>query len=165
FLREDVEKVIVVTGHEHRKVERELIGFKVDLVHNPLHGDGMSTSVRAAIPFLGNADTILFHLGDKPFVKPERISLMLDKCRREGAKIIVPVCDGKKGHPVLIDADIVRDEIGALEGDKGLREVIEKRKGDVVFIEGDEGSLFDIDTLREVDYLRERGYRIEEGER
>lgn len=165
FLREDVEKVIVVTGHEHWKVERELMGFKVDLVHNPHHGDGMSTSVRAAGPFLENADAILFHLGDKPFIEPEQISVMLEKHRRGGARIIIPVWDGKKGHPVLIDADIVRDEIGALEGDKGLREVIEKHKGDVVFIQGDVGSLFDIDTLREVDYLRERGYRVEEGER
>ncbi|OPY79546.1 MAG: Molybdenum cofactor cytidylyltransferase [Syntrophorhabdus sp. PtaU1.Bin153] len=165
FLREDVEKVIVVTGHEGWKIERELIDFKVDLVHNRRYRDGMSTSVRAALPFLGNADAILFHLGDKPFITPDQISIILDEYKGEGARIIVPVCDGRKGHPVLIDANIVRDEIGAVEGDKGLREVIEKHKGDVVFIQSDEGSLFDIDTLREVDCLRKRGYTVEKGER
>ncbi len=154
----------MVTGHERLKVERELIGFKVDLVYNPHHRDGMSSSVRAAIPFLGNADAVLFHLGDKPFIEPEHISIILDKYKSEDGKIVIPVCDGKKGHPVLIDAGIVRDETGALEGDKGLREIIEKHKGDVVFIQGDEGSLFDIDTLDEINYLRKRGYRVEEGE-
>jgi len=35
----------------------------------------------------------------------------------------------------------------------------------VVFIEGDAGNLFDIDTIQVLDQLRERGYTIEENKR
>jgi len=51
-----------------------------------------------------------------------------------------------------------------LHGDKGLREVIEKHKEDVLFIETDEGALFDIDTADDIRSLTERGYTVEKGE-
>jgi CTP:molybdopterin cytidylyltransferase MocA len=69
-----------------------------------------------------------------------------------------------KGHPVLMRCGPYREEIELLGGDKGLREVIEKHSKDVLFIEGDEGILFDIDTEEDLEVLRRRGYRIEKGE-
>jgi CTP:molybdopterin cytidylyltransferase MocA len=54
-------------------------------------------------------------------------------------------------------------EMGFLKGDKGLREIIEKHAEDVIFIKGNEGSLFDIDTIEDVECLKERGYIIEKG--
>jgi molybdenum cofactor cytidylyltransferase len=123
----------------------------------------MSTSVRAVNALVRDADVIILHLGDKPFVKPDVIASMLETHLKEHARIVIPLHAGRKGHPVLMEGDLFRDEIGTLEGDRGFREVIEKYERDVVFIEGDEGSLYDIDTLRDIDRLRERGYTVEEG--
>jgi molybdenum cofactor cytidylyltransferase len=154
-----------VTGSDRQNVEKELKGLDVFLIHNPHFKEGMSTSIRAVLPFLGNSDGLLFHLGDKPFVTPRSIESVLSKYREGKAKIVLPRFEGKTGHPAMIDASLLRDEIGMLHGDRGLREVIENYKQDVVFIEGDNGNLYDIDTIQTLDRLRERGYRIEESKR
>jgi molybdenum cofactor cytidylyltransferase len=122
----------------------------------------MATSVKTVMPFLERADALLFHLGDKPFVTSRIIKTILNEYVIGKARIIVPLHDGKTGHPVLIDTAVLRAEIGMLQGDKGLREVIEKYRRDVVFIQGDDGNLFDLDTIQAIDQLRERGYRVEE---
>ena len=53
-------------------------------------------------------------------------------------------------------------EMESLGGDKGLREIIEKHLEDVVFLEGDEGNVFDIDTIEDIETLKRRGHKIEE---
>jgi len=165
FLMAGLHKVLVVTGHDHRIIKKELDGLNVSLIHNPHYKKGMSTSVKAAIPFLKGADALLLHLGDKPFVTFQSIKSVLNIYRELEAKIVIPRFDGKTGHPVMINASLLRDEIGMLRGDSGLREVIEKYKQDVVFIDGDNGNLCDIDTIQAIDQIRERGYRIEENKR
>ena len=165
FIVDGIDKVIVVTGHNHQKIEKELEGLGVNLINNPHYKEGMSTSVKAAMPFLEGADVLLFHLGDKPFITSHSITAILNKYMVSKPRIIAPLYDGKTGHPVLIDAALLREEIGMLCGDSGLREVIEKYRRDVVFIEGNEGNLFDLDTIQAIDQLRERGYRIEENKR
>ena len=162
FIMEGIHKVIVVTGHYHQKIENELEGLEVNLINNPRYKEGMSTSVKAAMPFLEGADALLFHLGDKPFITRQSIIAILNQYRESKARIVAPLYEGRTGHPVLIDAVLLHDEIGMLCGDSGLREVIEKYRRDVVFIEGDEGNLLDLDTIQAIDQLRERGYRIEE---
>jgi molybdenum cofactor cytidylyltransferase len=165
FIVEGIHKVIVVIGHNHQKIEQELEGLAVNLINNPHYKEGMSTSVKAAMPFLEGADVLLFHLGDKPFITSHSITGILNKYMVSKPRIIAPLYDGKTGHPVLIDAALLREEIGMLCGDSGLREVIEKYRRDVVFIEGNEGNLLDLDTIQAIDQLRERGYRIEENKR
>jgi molybdenum cofactor cytidylyltransferase len=165
FLMEGIRKLIVVTGHNCQDIETELEGLQVNLVHNPHCQQGMSTSIQAAMPFLEGADALLFHLGDKPFVTSRSIKAILDTYRKSKARIVVPLYDGKKGHPVLIDANTLGAEIGMLHGDSGLREVIEKYRQDMVFIEGDDGNLLDIDTIQAIEQLRERGYKVEKNKR
>jgi molybdenum cofactor cytidylyltransferase len=165
FIAEGIHEVIVVTGHYHQSIKKELEGLGVNLINNPHYKEGMSTSVKAAMPFLEGADVLLFHLGDKPFIAPNSISAILNKYKEGKARIIAPLYEGKTGHPVLIDASLLREEIEMLHGDSGLREVIEKYRRDVVFIEGNDGSLFDIDTIQAIDQLRKRGYRVEENKR
>jgi len=165
FILAGLHKVLVVTGSDRQNVEKELKGLDVFLIHNPHFKEGMSTSIRAVIPFLENSDGLLFHLGDKPFVTSRSIESVLSTYREGKAKIVLPRFEGKTGHPAMIDACLLRDKIGMLHEDSGLREVIEKYKQDVVFIEGDTGNLYDIDTIQTLDRLRERGYRIEENKR
>lgn len=165
FLSPELHKVFVVTGNDRESVEKELEGLDVRLIHNPEYRKGMSTSIRAAMPLLENSDAILFHLGDKPFVTSRSVDSILNKYREGKAKIVLPLFEEKIGHPVMINARLLRGEIGMLHGDSGLREVIEKYRQDVVSIEGDTGSLCDIDTIQTLDRLRERGYRIEENKR
>lgn len=156
-------EIIVVTGGDAHGVAEALEGLPVKVVHNMEHLKGMSSSIRAALPLVRGAHSVFFHLGDKPFVKKELICSMVDRRLREGKDIIVPVFEGMKGHPVLMDIEPYESDMELLGGDKGLREIIEKHGSDVLFIEGDEGVLFDIDTLEDIDILRKRGYKVEKG--
>ncbi len=74
-----------------------------------------------------------------------------------------PCVQRTEGHPVLMRVAPFIEEMKGLEGDKGLREVIEKHKEDVLFIEADDGVLFDIDTADDIRSLTQRGYSIEKG--
>ena len=121
----------------------------------------MSSSVKAAVPFIERADVVFFQLGDKPFIKKETIKTMLDMYLRKDVPLIIPEYKNKKGHPVLVKIKPYLEEMKGLAGDKGLREIIDKHREDVVFIKGDEGNIFDIDTLETINILKKRGYKIE----
>jgi molybdenum cofactor cytidylyltransferase len=165
FIMEGIHKVIVVTGNNPWDIEKEMEGLDVDLVHNPLYKDGMSTSVKVALPFLGDARAVLFHLGDKPLITSRDVFAVMNTYMADNARIVAPFFNGKMGHPVMIDAVLLQSHAGMLGGDSGLREIIEKHRRDVVFIEGNDGNLFDIDTIQAIERLRERGYRVEESKR
>ncbi len=164
FVTASFGEVVVVTGDDTQGIAEALGGLPVKIVHNRDHLEGMSSSIRAALPFIRGAGAVFFHLGDKPFIKKELIYAMVDSHLREGNDIVVPAFGGLKGHPVLMNITRYEADMGLLEGDKGLREVIEKNSSDVLFIEGDEGVLFDIDTLEDIEILRERGYKVEKGQ-
>ncbi len=155
--------VFVVTGFERERVERLLQGVPVVLIHNSSYPEGMSSSVRAVLPFLDADHGLFLHLGDKPLVKRETLNQMIESFERKTHPIIIPVYRGQKGHPVLIDAMRYVDEMRALEGDTALRPIIERHSQDILYMEGDEGILLDLDTEGDIDLLRKRGYRIEKG--
>jgi molybdenum cofactor cytidylyltransferase len=167
FCIEAIEKIFVVlnpeAGHVRREIEEHfaLSLSNFTFIENSHYRDGMSSSVKAALPFIKDADAVFFHLGDKPFIKREAIGSMLDMYLREGLQILIPEYENKKGHPVLMKIKPYFVEMKGLTGDKGLREIIDKHREDVVFIKGDEGSVFDIDTIETIEILKERGYRIE----
>ncbi len=163
FVEAGLGEVIVVGGSDIAPVEAALTGLNVRVVRNENHRQGMSSSIKAALPWIGGAEAVFFHLGDKPFVKKAFLAAMVEGYRDTDRRIIVPVHEGMKGHPVLMRCGPYREEMELLDGDRGLREVIEKHSTDVLFIEGDEGILFDIDTDEDLRVLRRRGYRVEKG--
>lgn len=164
FIEASFGDVIVVTGDDTRAVEEALEGLPVRIIRNRDHLEGMSSSIRTALPFIRGARAAFFHLGDKPFVRKELLHTMIGRYLVEAKGIVVPVFDGLKGHPVLMDIAPYEADMELLGGDKGLRELIEKNGSDVLSIESDEGVVFDIDTLEDVEILRERGHKVEKGE-
>ncbi|MGD0236460.1 MAG: nucleotidyltransferase family protein [Syntrophorhabdales bacterium] len=163
FLELRIGTIFVVTGFERERVEHLLRDVPVVLVHNSLYAAGMSTSVRAVLPFLETDHGLFLHLGDKPFVEREMLRRMIKPFAEGTHSIIMPVYQGQKGHPVLIDVIPYLDEMHTLEGDTALRPIIEKHSQDILYVEGDEGILLDLDTDGDIDLLRRRGYTIEKG--
>jgi len=168
FFQEGVKKVFLVTNPQNDYVRNtSFFSFPaLTIVANPNFKEGMSSSIKAVLPYIEDSDAVFFHLGDKPFFKREMVRHMIERYR--GVEncpfnIIVPLYQGKKGHPVLMDVKPYIAEMKKLNGDKGLRETIEKYSKNVLFIEGDEGNIFDIDTEDEIKILGERGYAIEKG--
>jgi molybdenum cofactor cytidylyltransferase len=83
-------------------------------------------------------------LVDHPLVDRGTIDALV--ARLAPGRIIVPVHDGRRGHPVIFAADLF-DEILGLSSDQGLNTVVRRQPERVVevFVEN-AGVLRDIDT-------------------
>lgn len=151
-----VEKVVVVTGHQHNEIEKALSGRHVTLVHNPDFADGLSTSLRAGVAALQNSyDAILVCLGDMPLIDARDVNRMIAAFNpTEHRSIVVPVHGRTFGNPVLWGAEHFAALMGC-EGDRGARGLLEKLKDDAVEIPVEnEGVVLDADTPEALAVIR-----------
>src|SRR3990170_578306 len=106
---------------------------------------GMGTSLAAGVRAAGDADGWVIALADMPFIRAEtirRIAMAL----QEGAAIAAPACGGERGHPVGF-ARRFRDELLALTGDGGARQVLNAYPDWITLYETDDhGVLRDVDV-------------------
>lgn len=150
----EISDIIVVTGFERERIENALSGLDVIFCYNRDYCYGMTTSfvrgVKSIIP--NKYQGIFLLLGDQPFVTCETIEHMIDIFRKsKSPAIVVPVYNGKKGHPVLFDIQLYK-EIISLERDNIIREIIHRHSDNVIKTEERKGVIIDIDTPE--DYLR-----------
>lgn len=151
-----VERVLVVTGHERERVEAALDGRAVEFVHNGDYRAGMSTSLRAGIAALGaDADAVLVCLGDMPWIAPAQIDALIDAYQPvEGREICVPVHGDKRGNPVLFGARFF-DQMAGLMGDVGARALLDEHDEAVCCVPvGSSSVLVDVDTVAALEKLR-----------
>jgi molybdenum cofactor cytidylyltransferase len=140
--------VIVVTGHEHDKVEAALAGLPVRFVHNPHYAEGLGTSLKAGIAAVpAEADGAIVCLGDMPQVDAALIDKLLTAFEPErGALIVAPSIDGCRGNPVVWSRRFFHD-LMAIAGDIGARHLIGSYAEAVVEVPvAGEAALTDIDT-------------------
>jgi molybdenum cofactor cytidylyltransferase len=116
-------------------------------VVNPDHREGMSSSLRVGVRAAPlDAEAYLIALADMPEVRPSLISSLIAFHRESGKPIVFPVCDGRRGHPVVIGRGL-REALLATTGDVGAREIIRTNPELVApFETADRGAVFDIDV-------------------
>lgn len=139
--------VVVVTGFEGERIAGAVAGRPVIVVHNPRWVEGMSTSVQAGIRALpDDLEAALFIVADQPGLTPEIINALLRRYRETLAPIVVPLYEGKRGNPTLF-ARRMFPELLQVEGDRGGRDLIERYRSSVEFVEvGVSEAALDIDT-------------------
>lgn len=149
-VRSIADPVIVVTGHCADEVRSALLGLPVQIVHNPLSPQGLSTSLKAgfsALPKTARAAIIL--LGDMPFVKAELIDALADAWRGGGEPAaLVPTLDGRRGNPVVISCHL-QTMIENLSGDVGAGPMLRGRSDVLEWPTDDVTVVQDIDTREE----------------
>ena len=114
-------EIVVVTGHRGGELSDALRGSGVRCVHNPDYArTQMFDSLRLGLRALPEAcGVILLTPGDVPLVRPETIRALL----ASGAGFACPVCAGRRGHPVALDARYLPALLN-YTGDGGLRGVV-----------------------------------------
>lgn len=114
---------------------------------NEDYRSGMLSSVQAAFRALPeDAEAVVVMLGDQPFVAPRVIDAVVDAYRKSGRGIVVPIVQGKRGHPVLVDLRY-RAEVLRLDPADGLRQLVRAHPEDVEEVEADDPSILrDLDT-------------------
>jgi molybdenum cofactor cytidylyltransferase len=150
FLSSCVDDVIVIANSS--RLKRQGISRRLRYIVNPDPSRGLSSSLKLGIRSVSRgSEAVVVGLGDKPLVLPETINALVDAYRRTGARIVVPVCEGKRGNPVLFQRSVF-GSILELSGDVGAKEVISKHKDQVSEVPvGDQGILLDIDTPSDLD--------------
>lgn len=110
---------------------------------------GMSASLAAGVAYNRDADGWLIGLADMPSVPAVIIGEVRDAIA-EAAPLAAPYCDGQRGHPVGFAARY-RNELLALQGDTGAREILKRDAGSLLRIDTtDPGIITDIDKLEDL---------------
>ncbi|MFB0493502.1 molybdenum cofactor cytidylyltransferase [Methylobacterium sp. OAE515] len=140
--------VVAVLGAHAQAVRAALDGLDLIGIDNPDYRAGLATSLRAglaALPETCSAAVVV--LGDMPRVTAahiDRLAAAFAGARVEPAAV-VPVQDGRRGNPVLLNLRRLGPEIARLDGDHGAGPLL-KGRADVLEIPGDPGTALDIDT-------------------
>src|SRR6185503_8524314 len=105
---------------------------------------GMGASLGHGIAQARNAEGWVVALADMPRISPDTIRRIVEPLH-QGALIAAPSYQGGRGHPVGFGAAL-RDELLALDGDQGARDVVQRHRDAVQLIECDDaGVIYDID--------------------
>ncbi len=155
-LRDAVDALYVVVGHDADAVRFALIGVDATIVMNDDWSDGLSTSLRAGVRAVpDNTVAVLVGLGDQPFVDPAVMRAVITEWRTTGAPIVSARYDGTRGHPVLFDRSIFA-ELEEATGDAGARGLIERAPDRVAYVDVTAPPPLDVDTTDDLARLRGR---------
>ena len=143
-----VDTVIVVTAPGADALERDVNAFgdpRVWPVENPDPSRGMFSSLQAGLAE-ANGDAIVVLPADMPFVRPDTVRTLLEAFAARPA-IVSPRYQGKRGHPVILPADL-RDELRAADPALTLHDILKRHPDQRVDLDvADRGVVRDVDTV------------------
>lgn len=114
--------------------------------------EGMGASLAAGIAAAADADGWIIALADMPGLRTETARRVAEALRA-GAPAVVPVHEGRRGHPVGFSAALGPD-LMQLQGDTGARYILAALGDRVETVEVDDaGVLVDVDTTDDLDRL------------
>lgn len=141
------QSIIIGVGDESRKIREQVPGFGFNYFQTKNHQEGMGASLKEIISNQDQVDYLIVTPCDLPLIKKETIAFLLDCARERVDKIVVPVFQGRKGHPVVFPRKY-QGLLKTLQGDAGARRLLNKENTFLVEVE-DRGCVFDIDTAEE----------------
>lgn len=151
------DEIIVVLGFAVDEV-RPLVEGKerVKVVITPQFEEGMSASIQQGLMEISPCATgILIALADQPFIPPEVMNKLIEGFQAGNKGIVLPVYEGKRGHPVIMDRKKYEGELLALQGDVGGKEIVRKYPEDVLEVAvASKGVLMDIDAPEDYQTLQ-----------
>ncbi len=129
-----------------------------EVVINPRHETGMLSSIQAGLSSLErlSPDAVMLFPVDQPSVSVKLIERMIRAFRESGKDVVLPVYDGRRGHPALFGRSVF-SELMSAPPEVGARAVVRADPSRVLELEADEESvLLDIDTPEDYKAFRER---------
>lgn len=158
FLASRARPVLVILGHEADRIRKEASLDEARVVVNADYREGMLSSIRAGIRALEgeSVEGALVCPVDLPGVSTAVIDLVIEEFKKTNAPIVVPVFDGRRGHPVLF-AQALFPEILEAPGSVGARQVVWHHAEEVLEVPTEErGIISDIDTPEDYQDLRRK---------
>ncbi len=150
----DVDETLVVLGSARDDILKLDIKAPVTYCYNDNYRKGMLSSVICGFRQLPeDFEAVLVFQGDQPLISPEVINKVIGEYRSSGKGIAIPVCEKRRGHPLLVDRKY-KDEIEKLDAREGLRSLAYQYSDDVHEVVTDDPAILrDFDTYE--DYEKE----------
>lgn len=154
FHQAGVTRIVMVTGYNATALERHLANKGVVFLRNEEYeSTQMFDSAKIGLSYLKDkCDKILFTPVDVPLFSARTVSALLACTDR----LVCPVCQGRRGHPILIAAELV-ERLVADSGERGLQGAMERcGVGIRELAVDDDGILLDADTPEDYRQLLRR---------
>lgn len=112
---------------------------------------GMGHSLAAGVGCVADWDYAFIALADMPYVENRTLAALRRAMERtDGASIVLPMLEGRAGHPVGFGSRYF-PELRALSGDAGARQLVARHRDRVIEVPlADRGILRDVDTRGDV---------------
>jgi len=153
-----LDRALVVLGHRAEEIADKItVSSKMRIVVNQNYRDGMGASVKCGIRHApADAEAFMLLLGDQPFIRTRMIDELIDAYRTGRHGIIIPVYDGHRGHPVILDLRYGEELLSI--GDRGARGVIQKHSADILEVPTDMPNILrDMDTPQDYQEAKDNG--------
>jgi molybdenum cofactor cytidylyltransferase len=123
--------LLVLGSHADEIAGKIKISSKTRIVINRDFKEGMSSSVKCGVNNAPEAaEAFMLLLGDQPSIDPDIINKLIDCYQTDKHGIIIPVYDGRRGHPVVFDVKY-KQELLAI-GDGGAKVVVDNHVRDIL---------------------------------
>jgi molybdenum cofactor cytidylyltransferase len=168
LLEAGIDPVVVVVGFEADRIRTALGGRPCRFVEHAGWREGMGSSLARAMDDLLTRsplpDAVLVCVGDLPGLRAADVARVVEAARRDtrdgGAldpdRIVVPVFEGRRGHPVCFGARHFA-ALAQSTGDEGARSLLEQNADRVLRIEiANEAILRDVDTPTDLESARKQ---------
>jgi molybdenum cofactor cytidylyltransferase len=145
--------VVVVLGAASaaKQLRFELVDLGVTIVENARWKEGMSSSIRAALDVLAQAEAteaVLIMTCDQPHVTATLLKQMVAAYRETRPPAVACAYAGTVGVPALLGRPLFA-ELRALEHDQGAKRILERHLSAIARIPFEQGAV-DIDTPEDV---------------
>ena len=165
-----IDRVAVVLGH-NAEIIQQALGFGraeasgAEVVINPDYRQGQTSSLQAGLAALQNPaatpaaragipDAVVLCLVDHPAFDPATVRALIATFENTGAPVVVPVHEGRRGHPVLIGQPLFAPLL-ALGPDEGANSAIRGWREETEQVEvPDVGILVDVDDEEAYESLK-----------
>jgi CTP:molybdopterin cytidylyltransferase MocA len=159
-----IDEVVVVTGYAREAIEEQMRSYTVTLAHNEAHAEGQEGSVRIGLAALsGSFDAVFVVLADQPLIGAGDLTELIGAFKKRTAgHVVIPVVQGRRGNPILLDASAQAQILGS-DTNLGCRHLIEQHP-ELVSVHETTNTRFttDLDTVEDVRQLAQRtGWRLE----
>jgi molybdenum cofactor cytidylyltransferase len=146
-------EIVVVTGHRHQDICRQIGNRPVRIVYNPDYQQGMSTSIKRGLAVISNsAQAVMIALADQPLITSAIFNQLIEAYESTRPLLVIPIHGARRGHPIIIDLRL-KDEVIAMDPAQGLRQVVHAHESDVAYVESASDSVL-IDFDYPEDYWR-----------
>lgn len=157
FRAAPLDDLIVVLGQDARQIVQRISLNGIKIIINNEHRAGLSSSIQRGLAHISSRfQAVLIGRGNMPLVTSGTIGRLVAEYQKGKKGIVVPVHEGQRGYPVLLDLKHL-ESLVSLRGDVGATPVLESNPNDVreVPIASDE-VLIDVDTREAWEKVRHR---------